>query len=143
MIYCITAQRLLQYQQAVICCTTATVEGLDCVYLLLMKCSYTFLLLWCSTSFSMHGHITLFCEQNSGQLGSVAQHIDVCFQARKQHTRSDESQLAPYPGLYRKRKRKSMTCSKHCLVPLSPHKTCSIIRLCIAGRKAPSWSARA
>ena len=43
--------------------------------------------------------IRLFFEQNSGQLGLVARHIDLCFQARKQHTQSDESQLAPYPGL--------------------------------------------
>ena len=43
--------------------------------------------------------IALLFEQNSGQLGLVASHEDLCFQARKQHTQSDESQLAPYPGL--------------------------------------------
>ena len=28
----------------------------------------------------------------------VARHMNVCFQARKQYTQSDESQRAPYPG---------------------------------------------
>lgn len=48
---------------------------------------------------SHHRDIRLFFERNSGQLGLVARHIDMCFQARKQHTQSDEPQLAPYPGL--------------------------------------------
>ena len=36
-----------------------------------------------------------FFEQNSHQLGSVAHHIHLCFQARM----ADESQLAPHPRL--------------------------------------------
>ena len=39
--------------------------------------------------------IRLFFEANSDQLPLVARHIHLCFQARK----SDESHLAPYPGL--------------------------------------------
>ena len=37
--------------------------------------------------------IRLFFEQNAHQLGSVAHHIHLCFQARM----SDESHLAPHP----------------------------------------------
>ena len=37
----------------------------------------------------------LFFEQNSHQLGFVAHHIHLCFQARM----SDESLLAPHPRL--------------------------------------------
>ena len=40
-------------------------------------------------------NIRLFFEQNSHQLGFVAHHIHLCFQARM----SDESQLAPHPRL--------------------------------------------
>ena len=39
--------------------------------------------------------IRLFFEQNSHQLGFVAHHIHLCFQARM----SDESLLAPHPRL--------------------------------------------
>ena len=39
--------------------------------------------------------LRLFFEQNSHQLGFVAHHIHLCFQARM----SDESQLAPHPRL--------------------------------------------
>ena len=39
--------------------------------------------------------IRLFFEANTDQLPLVARHIHLCFQARK----SDESHLAPYPGL--------------------------------------------
>ena len=38
----------------------------------------------------------LFLEANTDQLPLVARQIYLCFQARK----SDESHLAPYPGLY-------------------------------------------
>ena len=48
---------------------------------------------------SQQRDIRLFLEQNSDNIGLVAKHLHVCFQARKQHVQSDEPQLAPYPGL--------------------------------------------
>ena len=48
---------------------------------------------------SSHRDIRQFLEQNSGQLGLGAHHIDLCFRARKEHSQSDESPLAPYPRL--------------------------------------------
>ena len=44
-----------------------------------------------------HGSIRLFLERmrNAAQMSCVAQYIHLCFQARM----SDESHLAPHPGL--------------------------------------------
>ena len=39
--------------------------------------------------------IRLFLERNAAQMSCVAQYIHLCFQARM----SDESHLAPHPGL--------------------------------------------
>ena len=41
------------------------------------------------------GSIRLFLERNADQMSSFAQYIHLCFQARM----SDESHLAPQPGL--------------------------------------------
>lgn len=38
-------------------------------------------------------------RENRGHMLVVACHVDLCFQARKQHTQSNETQLAPYPTL--------------------------------------------
>ena len=44
---------------------------------------------------SVQGSIRLFLERNVNQMSLVAHYIHLCFQARI----SDESYLAPYPGL--------------------------------------------
>ena len=46
-----------------------------------------------------HRDIRLFFEQNWDNMGLVARHLHVCFQARKHHVQSDGPELAPYPGL--------------------------------------------
>lgn len=49
----------------------------------------------CCAVFTHHGSSRLSCERNADHMSSVGQYIRLCFQARM----SDESDLAPYPGL--------------------------------------------
>ena len=44
---------------------------------------------------SDQGSIRFFLEENADQMSLIAQYIHLCFQARQ----SDESHLAPQPGL--------------------------------------------
>ena len=44
-------------------------------------------------------HVTCTSMESKLTFSKPLTHTDMCFQARKQHTQSDESQLAPYPKL--------------------------------------------